>query len=375
MMRIDAEEPKKVTEEVTKMKPGTPACADVQLSPDTDTEADVVPKDITVNIPTIHDQTSVTRPHPQDDVNEEEELSSAATDVAVENMVTRGYLLTSHDDDNTAHVHDPKPVCEDSAKRINIAVDDSSNETLTNDDDSAKVETVNDHCVNEGATSSHAREGKKLAGSRMISEGLHALESVGHGPSSTLETETDLESRSSETTLRSADFPDKEAEVDLPPVQNVVKRDVVVEAVDIGVLPQQAQVIGFPTVTETDEDSQSMLLNANEPNGTAKVCARSDSAGDGPASADSINDGQIAIEPPVSRPLPMSTIAALTSTPSDKQSVMAKTTVKRQTKQDRMPLALKLRVVVTLPLVVVVLYCTYRFSHLPMTSRSAPITT
>lgn len=219
---------------------------------------------------------------------------------------------------------------------------------------------------------------------------------TGNGPALTrdrqdslasLSTETDSCWDSSEGTLRSGTLPEETEENPLP-VQNVQKKDVIVEAVDVGVSPQQAQFVVLESVTEEDE------VTANGPqagsnNGdalSAKVRARDNVADDKAAPAAPLDGEQVIIDPhvptSVNRVNPETAIVAtrtdLTATTKAPTTTtipvmtQTKTKLQQQSKRDVKPLVLTLRIAVALPLVVVVMYCTYRFAHLPTINRSPP---
>lgn len=199
-----------------------------------------------------------------------------------------------------------------------------------------------------------------------------------------LSSETDSCWDSSEGTLRSGTLPE-EAEENPLPVQNVQKKDVIVEAVDVGVSPQQAQFVVLESVTEEDD------VTANGPqagsnNGdalSAKVRARDNVADDKAAPAAPLNGEQVIIDPHV--PTAVNPEAAVVASRTDLTATtkapttttipvmtQTKTKLQQQSKRDVKPLVLTLRIAVALPLVVVVMYCTYSFSHLPIINRSSP---
>lgn len=390
-------------------KESKPELAEAKAEPDVpklDTKAESATKNIAVDIPNAPNDTTVNgaSTHALEDVP-----LSADTDQAVENVPTMDPPTTSREpalakeevpvhanpvlanpvhaniqngsamkkadrDDtvnhNDTHDHDPVESKETGSEELS---DETVTEVTRTVDDE---ETDIDRRTEETTTSS---------GSSLTRDRQDSLAS--------LSTDTDSCWGSSEGTLQSSTLPEK-AEADPPPVQNVQKKDIVVEAVDIGVSPQQAQFVVLESVTEEDEETlKSEPAEARNGNAeSAKVRTRDNVADDGAAPAAPLNGKQVVFKPPVSKAVSTdepgaattsttsstgSTVSTVsTATASAEKHVMiqtqSKTKLKPQQKRDPKGLAVTLRIVVALPLVVVVLYCTYRFTHLPIPNRSSP---
>lgn len=311
---------------------------------------------------------------------------SADTDRAVENMPMIESLMGSHEVDAPAspvHATDQKS----SAQRRELGDSEPVRKHDTSDNDPVDINSSSTCEGSERTVSLTTVKEEKIdvIAEKDASDGC-ALTRDRQDSLASLSTDTDSLWDSSEGTLKSGTLPDK-VETDPPPVQNVQKKDIVIEAVDIGVSPQQAQFVVLESVTEEDEDTVNGdgAETKNGDSESAKVRARDIVADDEAAPAAPLNGKQVVINPHVSTAIPTKTTdATTTTTPSATTETLADTAsvrtvmtqtkmkLKPQLKRDAKPLALTLRIVVALPLVVMVLYCTYRFTHLPIPNRSSP---
>lgn len=341
-----------------------------------------MPKNIVVDIPTSPNEETVQANSAQAHVDEP---SSADTDKAVENVsrIDSPDTLRSPPTPKAAPViaTDQKGTAEkiindnESVKTIHAPDNDPVKNVITDAEASALEEVLVKRTTAEDEST----------GGDGIAEGIRALAPNRQDSLASLGTDSEDGWGSSEGTLKSGILPEK-LEEDSPPVQNVVKKDIVVEAVDIGVAPQQAQVVVLESVVEEDEETlsgdQADSKNGSA-DGSAKVRARVESADGGAAPAAPLNGKQVTVDLPIPTDAPTTApadvltdaAASSTSTSAEQSEVntmtKTKTKMKPPTKRDAKPLALTLRIVVALPIVVVVLYCTYRFSHLPIPSRSS----
>lgn len=387
MEELGKEPAKKAAEEPSKfeLSESKPELAEAKMETDVGkpgTKTESTTKNIAVDIPNVpvFNDTTVNQasPHALEDVP-----LSADTDQAVENVPQidpptasreqtsakeevlvyatnqNGSATQQADRDDTVKRNDTHDHDHVESKETGSA--ESSDETVTEVTRTVEEEETDvDRRMEETTTSS---------GSSLTRDRQDSLAS--------LSTDTDSCWGSSEGTLQSSTLPEK-VEADPPPVQNVQKKDIVVEAVDIGVSPQQAQFVVLESVTEEDEEtlkSEPTQSKNGDPE-SAKVRARDNMADDDAAPAAPLNGKQVVIEPHVSKAVstdePDATTTNTSVSPEKSVMTQTKTVLKPPQKRDPKALAVTLRIVVALPLVVVVLYCTYRFSHLPIPSRSSP---